>query len=169
MNPRVFASILFLGAIAFACGPHPRTADATSQQPAAARKTSPDEKPLATTLDVKVAPVTPAAGESGDSASANVRFVLHVTNTTTKRVEINFPDGRTHDFAVLDSAGREVWRWSRGRMFTQGVQNRLLGSGETITYEDSWTGTPPQGRLTAVAILNSTNFHREKRVEFTRP
>jgi hypothetical protein len=54
-------------------------------------------------------------------------------------------------------------------MFTQTVQNKLLGSRETVSYEDRWSAPATSGRFTAVAILNSTNFHREKRIEFSLP
>ena len=162
MNSRLIAPILFVGALAFACGPHPRqSADAATTTAAATpRKKSPDEQPLATTLDVAV---------RGDSAKTAVSFALHVTNTTGKSLELDFPSGQTHDFVVLDSTGKEVWRWSRGRMFTQTVQNKLLGSRETVSYEDRWDARTSRGRFTAVAILNSTNFHREKRIELSLP
>ena len=41
-------------------------------------------------------------------------------------VELDFPDGQTHDFVVLDAAGSEVWRWSDGRMFTQAHAEQVL-------------------------------------------
>jgi hypothetical protein len=44
-----------------------------------------------------------------------LHFSLHVTNNTTKMLELRFPDGQTHDFVVKDFAGKEVWRWSEGR------------------------------------------------------
>src|SRR5215216_4018854 len=124
MNSRLLTPFLFVGSLALACLPQPKPA-ADAKAPAVARKKSPDDQPLATTLDVSV------AGDSArGSAPGTVRFALHVTNTTPKSVELDFPNGQTHDFVVLDSSGRELWRWSRARMFTQTVQNRLLGSRE---------------------------------------
>lgn len=95
-----------------------------------------------------------------------VQFALNVVNQSTKRLEIDFPDGRTRDFAVLDATGREVWRWSRGRLFTQTVQNKFLASGDTATYQSTWEHAAP-GAYTAVAILRSRNFPVERRVAFT--
>ena len=67
-----------------------------------------------------------------------VRFDFQVVNATGKRVELNFASGQAYDFVVVDSAGREVWRWAEGRIFTQSVQNKLLGKGEGITIAERW-------------------------------
>jgi len=109
---------------------------------------------IAASLDVKV-------GEP-------VKFAFHVTNSSSKRVELRFPSGQTHDLVVLDAQGREVWRWSRGRMFTQSMQNKILGASDTLTFTETWH--PGQaGTYTAVASLLSQNFPTEQRVEFSLP
>ena len=101
-------------------------------------------------------------------AKHTVRFALQVKNVGRKHVELTFPNGRAYDFTVLDASGREVWRWSTGRMFTQGIQNRLLGTGEAMNADATWTGTTA-GRYTVVATVNSTNFPSETRSEFVLP
>ena len=106
---------------------------------------------IAATLDVKV----------GDE----VKFSFRVTNTSAKRVELRFPSGQTHDLAVLDNQGREVWRWSRGRLFTQSMQNKVLGASDTLTFTESWRPQHP-GQYTAVASLLSQNHPAEQRAEF---
>jgi intracellular proteinase inhibitor BsuPI len=106
---------------------------------------------IAASLDVKV----------GD----DVKFSFRVTNTSTKRVELRFPSGQTHDLTVLDNQGREVWRWSRGRMFTQSMQNKVLGASDTLTFTETWHPEHP-GQYTAVASLLSQNHPAEQRAEF---
>ena len=60
-----------------------------------------------------------------------LKFTLNVKNNTTKMLELRFPDGQTHDFVVKDFAGKEVWRWSQGRMFTSAMRSETLkGKGE---------------------------------------
>jgi hypothetical protein len=70
---------------------------------------------------------------------------------------------------VLDTVGREVWRWSEGRMFTQSIRNRVLGSRETMTYREEWDGDRMHGRYTAVATLRSAAHPLEQRIDFTLP
>lgn len=102
-------------------------------------------------------------------AKHSVRFTLNVKNASRKHVELRFPNGQVSDFAVLDSAGREVWRWSSGRMFTQGVQNKLLGSGQSVEADAAWNAGAKPGHYTVVATLNSANYPAEQRSEFLVP
>ena len=89
------------------------------------------------------------------------------SRTSARRTSSSrFPDGQTHDFAVLDSAGREVYRWGDGRMFTQSLQNRTIEDGETLRIAEHATPSLPQGSYVAVATLRSTNFPVEERVAF---
>ncbi|HEX8903853.1 MAG TPA: BsuPI-related putative proteinase inhibitor, partial [Longimicrobiaceae bacterium] len=81
------------------------------------------------------APGDGAAGEtSGPLASSlqiqatadGVAFSLAVTNSTQRPVTLEFRSGQTYDFGVSDG-GREVWRWSADRMFTQALRSETLG------------------------------------------
>jgi hypothetical protein len=98
-----------------------------------------------------------------------VRFTFNVANAGTRRVEVKFPNGQTHDIVVLDSTGREVWRWADGRMFTEARQYRALGGGDSLVLEEGWDRPFGTGKLVAIARLKSTNFPIEHTVEFTLP
>jgi hypothetical protein len=108
------------------------------------------------------------AGLAVWSDGGTARFALAVVNTADRRVEVNFPDGRTRDFAVYDAAGREVWRWSRGRLFTQVMQNRLLAARDSAVYAEAWTAPRP-GRYTVVAELRSANHPLTRAAAFVVP
>jgi hypothetical protein len=82
---------------------------------------------------------------------------------------VKFASGQTHDLVVLDSVGRELWRWADGRMFTEALQYRGIDGGDTLVLEDGWDRPSASGRLVAVAVLKSTNYPLEHRVEFTLP
>jgi hypothetical protein len=94
-----------------------------------------------------------------------VAMDFRVVNSGSKRLEVNFPNGQTHEVIVVDSLGREVWRWSSGRMFTQTLQNRVLHASDTLDYDAVWQHAPA-GKYTAIATLASENFPMEKRTEF---
>ena len=153
MQSRFVITLLTAGGIAFACGPRPFESGAASAS-APAPRSAPSARALATTLELSV--------------SGAVDLRLHITNGTARQVELTFPNGQTHDFYILDSAGREVWRWSTGRMFTQSVQNKLIDAGGTVTYTDRWEGPAVPGTYTAVAVLLSSSHPTEQRVEFAR-
>jgi intracellular proteinase inhibitor BsuPI len=98
-----------------------------------------------------------------------IRFNFNVANAGTRRVEVKFPSGQTHDIVVLDSAGRELWRRADGRMFTEARQYRTIGGGDSLLLQDGWENPSARGKLVAVAVLKSTNYPIEHRVEFTLP
>jgi hypothetical protein len=108
--------------------------------------------PIAAALDVKI--------------RDGIEFTFRVTNNASRKLELLFPTGQTHDLVVVDSLGREVWRWSEGRMFTQALQNRVLESSASLSWEGAWRSEVPPGRYVAIASLLSENKPLEERVEF---
>ena len=161
---RVAIALLCAGAFVFACGPRPHseaasTASLTTAAPIVQQGTQrdrSDDGKLATLLQVKV-------GRDG------VDFALDITNEAKKHVEVTFPNGQTHEFVVVDSIGREVWRWSTSRLFTQAVQNKLLSPGESLRIAERWERPTIHGKYTAIATLNSTNYPVQERVQFVLP
>lgn len=152
MNTRIAIALLCVGALAFACG----TRSHSSEPPAAAEQVRRSDGPLASSMRVTV----------GDE----IELSMHVTNSSGKALELRFPSGQTHDFVVLDSVGREVWRWSEGRLFTQALQTKMVDRDETISYSDRWEASaPPSGTFTAVGVLHSSTHPVETRVEFAIP
>ena len=146
MLSRITVPLLAAAVLVFACGPRPPKSVAN------ARPRSSVEKGVTSHVMV-------------DTTRGEVRFAIEVSNDSRKRVELDFPDGRTHDFIVLDQAGREVWRWSAGRMFTQGMQNRLLEAHDAVVYAERWHPAA-KGQYTLVAQLHSENYPVRQRVGF---
>lgn len=146
MLSRITVPLLAAAGLVFACGPR------TPSPLASARPKAGADQGVISHVMV-------------DTANGTVRFAIEVANESPKRVELTFPDGRTHDFAVLDSTGREVWRWSEGRLFTQGMQNRLLDARDRTVYDERWRA-PGSGRYTLVAQLHSENYPVRQQVEF---
>lgn len=100
------------------------------------------------------------------NAGSTVELTLDVRNNTSRMVELRFPDGKTHDFYVQDASGKEVWRWSKSRMFTQGVQVKLVKAKDVAVFSEGWSSSKAPGKYTAVAVLPSNNHPIEERVEF---
>ena len=98
-----------------------------------------------------------------------VRLSLQLTNSDPRHLELRFPNGQTHDFVVLDTAGREVWKWSEGRIFTQAMQSRVLDRNESVTYSAECDPGSLQGTYVAMVSLRSENHSVEQRVTFEIP
>jgi hypothetical protein len=160
MTRRSITWILCIAAIALACGPHARRGDgdAHASVPNAHQPEShgPVDTSLATSAKVAV-------------TASDVSFALQVTNLAPHSVELNFPSGQTHEFVVVDTLGREIWRSSTGKMFTQSVQNREVDANATLSFRDHWEPRGYHGKYTALAKLRSSNHPVEERVDFVLP
>jgi hypothetical protein len=152
VNEKVPFTLVCIAVLAFACGPRPHGESATDRAAVKRNVVANADAPLTPSLDIDV--------------NDDVRFAFHVANDGSKKLELLFADGRTHDVVVLDSIGREVWRWSEGRLFTQAVQSKVLRVSDRIAFEEAWNDARP-GTYTAVATLASSNFPIEQRVAFT--
>ena len=156
MDNRIILPLLCAASVAFAAAPFSHT-----EKPIATARHHAEERaaPIVTTFDV--------TRPKNDAEKLN--FSLRVTNNTSKMLELRFPDGQTHDFLVKDFAGKVVWRWSAGRMFTSAMRSETLkGKGATV-YEESWNPAGQHGSFTAVATLRSNNYPIETTVQFVLP
>jgi hypothetical protein len=164
MNTRLIIPLLIAGALAFACGP--RSPSETPVALATARPAA-TTAPVARVKRHDAGPKQQAKLASHltvDVAPNQVRLALDVRNVGNKHAEVDFNSGQSYDFTVVDSSGHEVWRWASGRMFTQSVQNKQLGVGESMRVAEAWS--PKAGRYTAIATLNSSNYPVEQRADF---
>jgi hypothetical protein len=165
--------MLCVGAVAFACGPHARkeTTSTAAGEPALIQAGSASAAPAthtARTTSTRINKPVITGDVYVRAKDSSVRIALHVSNTTKKSVELTFPSGQTYDFVVLDSVGRELWRWGNGRMFTQALHNTLLAGGESLDYEETWsTAELAPGHYVAKAVLSSENYPVAQQVEFT--
>jgi hypothetical protein len=175
MNTRFIIPLLIAGALAFACGPRSHT-----EGPASLASALPIKSLNAAPAVRRPSPVPTSRARRKEAAKPapkidsrlnvvvsprNVRLALDVKNVGTKHVEITFPSGQTYEFVVVDSVGREVWRWSEHRMFTQGVQNKQLGTGDSMLVTETWTPDAKPGRYTVIATLRSSNYPVEERAD----
>jgi hypothetical protein len=177
MNTRLIISLLCAGALAYACGPRSHsdaTAALATARPMSMKAVNVSDGQVAVDRKHKSANAKSAAKAIAKintklnvSVSQNdVKLALDVHNVGEKFAELTFATGQAYDFIVVDSVGREVWRWSQRRMFTQGVQNKQLGAGETLQVSETWKNGVHPGKYTAIAMLKSTNFPVEQRVDF---
>ena len=134
------------------------TAGAAEGQPA------PPRSPLAVSVATDKAIYRP--GEP-------VRFTLTVTNTGATPATVMRSSGQRYDFIVRSSDGGEVWRWSRGRFFTQALEEDTIAPGRSLTFVETWDqrdndGRPvPPGAYQVVAVYTTAPRLETAGVSFT--
>jgi hypothetical protein len=154
MNSRLLIPLLLAGAVALACGSRSRSEASVAPSGKSARQVAKrGGSEIRSAFAVSAAP-------------SALHFALNVTNAGRKGVELTFPSGQEYEFSVVDSAGREVYRWGKGRMFTQSLQNKMIDGGETMRFEERALASLPRGSYVAVATLRSSNHPVQQRVGF---
>jgi hypothetical protein len=143
-------STLVCAAIFYACAPRVGHVDGETDGAPPVRRTTPARTPADTGFTAALAQTL------SDGAP---QFTLVVTNFGDG-TEVRFPNGRTHEFVVLDERDREVWRWSDGRFFTQSLQTKQLRTGATLRYQATWKDATP-GTYRVIATLNSATHPRQ--------
>lgn len=75
-----------------------------------------------------------SAEESMDQAVLK----LSIQNDTDMKKTFTFPSGQTYELSVTDQEGNEVYRYSKGKMFTQTIRELTLEPGEKKEYQEVW-------------------------------
>ncbi|OIB57016.1 BsuPI-related putative proteinase inhibitor [Natrialba sp. SSL1] len=106
-----------------------------------------------------------ATVSSDATGSDTVALAFTVRNEGTETATLRFSDACKAEFVVQDE-GREVWRYTDGRMFAQMLSADELDPDEEATYEAEWE-EPQSGEFTVVAELQARETTCEARTELT--
>lgn len=83
-----------------------------------------------------------------------ITLTLRVVNRTARPVRLSFRTAQRFDLVMEDGQGREVWRWSTGRLFAQVLGAEILppGGGEFVA-QATGEGRFPPGIYTVKGII----------------
>lgn len=101
-----------------------------------------------------------------DVGADRVRLVLHVTNSGSEPVVLEFGSAARYDFEILTAAGQKVWQWSDDQMFAQVMGTDTIDAGASRDYSAQWAPGGRTGSFIAVGRVVATNRPIEQRVDF---
>lgn len=88
---------------------------------------------------------------------------LRLTNTSSAAVTLHFANAQKYDISVTEAEGREVWRWSAGKMFAQATEELTLKPGEWFNYfEKIESGALPAGDHSVAAWSTAEELVNEQ-------
>lgn len=71
-----------------------------------------------------------------------IQMTLKVFNYGETEVTLNFTTSQRYDFSITNNSGKEIWRWSKGKMFTQMMGDEVVGPGKReLVYQTKFEGT----------------------------
>lgn len=96
-------------------------------------------------------------------------FDFELTNHYSQSKELQFSSGQQFEVTITDEGGKEVYKFSDGKFFTQALIFKNIEPGESIKWRDSWSMTNKEGeKLTSgefraeINILASLKDDKEK-------
>jgi hypothetical protein len=97
-----------------------------------------------------------------------VTVTLRVFNETRQDIKLDFQYWPVHDVVIRDKEGKEIWRESHGRFYTQDVSTATIPPSITVKkgkphiFECTWNLTDNDkkrvgsGKYTVEGVVNST-------------
>jgi hypothetical protein len=86
-------------------------------------------------------------------------FRLHVNSKLP--LLLSFASGQEYDFALKNSAGTTLWKWSPSQLFLQAMHQRIVADEWSATVEIPWPTTPEgvlqPGDYTVEAVITNSN------------
>lgn len=90
----------------------------------------------------------------------DVVITLVKRNVTNRNITLRYPTGQRFDFVARRvPEQREIWRWSRGRSFTQVASEVILRPGDSQVFQATWDQRNNRGELVAPGSITIEGFN----------
>jgi hypothetical protein len=80
---------------------------------------------------------------------SHLRVTLRLAAGDAAPVTLRFPSGQRYEIVIRDREGKELWRWSAGRFFTQAEEEMTIAGRiafeEVVPLEQVFGPAPPEG------------------------
>jgi len=83
-----------------------------------------------------------------------IRATIAVINRTSNEVYLSFRDAQRFDFRI-EREGKEVWRWSQGRMFAQMLGEERLTAGTSLSFSVEYKETLEPGLYQVTGMITA--------------
>jgi|GEM_PF-3738726 len=74
-------------------------------------------------------------------------FSFALVNISGKDQEVRFNSGQKYDIVITNNSGREVYRWSEGRFFTEAIEYVTVKKGGSLEFTESWDFKNKNGEI----------------------
>ena len=95
-----------------------------------------------TDVDANARFETKARYEIQDS---QVAFYFELINLSGVPQTLTFNTGQQFEITVTDENGKEVYRYSDGKVFTEVIWEKTINAGESLKWQDVWDMTDKEG------------------------
>ena len=96
-----------------------------------------------------------AVPRSATDAGKTVDFTLTIKNAGSTPAVFAFSTGQRYDIVIWNDDCVEVWRWSRGKLFTQANTSLSVPAGGTTVFHIPWDQRDQAGHPVRVAAYEA--------------
>jgi hypothetical protein len=88
-----------------------------------------------------------------------IRLTLRLFNRTSQEITLHFKDAQRFDFILLGSDSKEVFRWSKDRVFAQVLGTETLGPRRPeLVFSAEIRGPQEPGRYTVQGLVVASDL-----------
>jgi len=77
----------------------------------------------------------------------DITALLRLRTNSSLPIPLEFASGQEFEVAVLDSAGKTVWKWSDGQVFAQSLHSKVIAGEWAVPVRIPKSALPPNGSL----------------------
>ncbi|MFD1017826.1 BsuPI-related putative proteinase inhibitor [Thalassobacillus hwangdonensis] len=82
-----------------------------------------------------------------------VLFDFSLTNEAEETYKLGFSSGQKYEIIVTDANGKEVYKYSDGKMFTEALEYVTFNGGDTQEFQEEWTEGVVPGNYEAMITI----------------
>ena len=122
---------------------------------------SPNGPPSVPPPPVVVRPSSELPASLSATMDSLVTLTFTLKNPSSDAIKVTFPSGQRYDFIATDSTtGRDVWRWSADKSFTQALSEQTVPANGTLVFIAQWKPAA-KSRYLLHGLLVSTSHRGE--------
>lgn len=73
-----------------------------------------------------------------NQANNKITFELHVENNSDQAMKLVFSSGKKYEIKIRNEEGAEIYDSSKGKMYTQAIQELQVKPHEKTTWKETW-------------------------------
>jgi len=94
----------------------------------------------------KMAGIEVSTNKTNYSPGEKVKISIKATNNSKEEISTYYSSSQKYDLVITDKNGKEIWRWSHGKMFLMAIYPFRLKPKESIKFNYTWDQRDNSGR-----------------------
>jgi hypothetical protein len=95
----------------------------------------------------KMVAIEVSTNKTNYSPGEKVKISIKATNNSKEEISTYYSSSQKYDLVITDKNGKEMWRWSHGKMFLMAIYPFRLKPKESVQFNYTWDQRDNSGKL----------------------